>query len=176
MAPARVSTHRSPRRMLRLSLALLATVCGAAVASEELLTLEPGQGAIVFMIDGQGRAGELQVRDGKQPAPVWASVLAPASVRQFTVRPGSYAVVLAPARKTIDVAVSSGRATVVALVGTAPDGGYVWREQSDVTPSELEQTGVPLFIVERRLAPASYAPTSLDARGAGLTFVLRADF
>ena len=120
--------------------------------------------------------GELQVRDGKQPAPVWASVLAPASVRQFTVRPGSYAVVLAPARKTIDVAVSSGRATVVALVGTAPDGGYVWREQSDVAPSELEQTGVPLFIVERRLAPASYAPTSLDARGAGLTFVLRADF
>ena len=83
---------------------------------------------------------------------------------------------LAPARKTIDVAVSSGRATVVALVGTAPDGGYVWREQSDVAPSELEQTGVPLFIVERRLAPASYTPTSLDARGAGLTFVLRADF
>ena len=54
--------------MLRLGVALLATVFGAAFAAEELLTLAPGQGAIVFMIDGQGRAGELQVRDGNQPA------------------------------------------------------------------------------------------------------------
>jgi hypothetical protein len=174
---------QGPGRSLRFrTLALLFGVAVGTIlanhpaVADEILKLEAGQAAIIFMVDGKGRSGEMLVRDAKQPAPVWASVLGPASVRQFTVRPGSYAVLLSPTQKTIAVAAAAGRATVLSLAGTSPDGAYLLNEQNEVAPADLEQTAVPTFITERRLPAAAYAPTSLDARGAGLTFVLRADF
>jgi hypothetical protein len=154
-----------------LAAALAAT--GRAAAADEVVKLAADQAAIIFLIDGQGRGGDLQVRDRQGQAVVWGSVLSPASVLQFTVNPGAYVVLLAPNQQAIPLAAVAGHATVISLTGTGPDGAYRWQSQSEVAPAEIDQTAVPGFIDDKRIAPSGYAPTSLSGRGAGLTFVFR---
>ena len=142
-------------------------------AADELVTLSRDQAAIVFLVDGQGRGGEMQVRDRQGQAAVWGSVLSPAGMLQFTVSPGAYTVLLAPSRQPIAVSAVAGHATVISLTGADVDGAYRWQSQSEVAPADIGETAMPGFIQDRRIPPAGYAPTSLDGRGTGLTFVFR---
>jgi hypothetical protein len=148
--------------------------CTVAVA-DDLVTLSGKQAAIVFLVDGQGRSGEMQVRDRQGQTAVWGSVLVPASMLQFTVSPGAYNVQLAPRQQAIAVSAVAGHATVISLTGADVDGAYRWQSQSEVAPVDIEQTAMPDFILEKRIPPAGYAPTSLDGQGTGLTFVFRTD-
>ena len=83
--------------------------------------------------------------------------------------------VLAPGRQAIPLAVTAGHATVVSLGGGGQDGAYRGQSQSEAAPGDLDRTSLPGFIDDKRIAPAGYAPTSLTARGVGLTFVFRTD-
>jgi hypothetical protein len=153
-------------------LAAALSASGAADA-DEVVKLAGDQAAIIFLIDGQGRGGDMQVRGRQGQAAVWGSVLSPSSMLQFTVNPGSYTVLLAPNQQAIPLAAVAGHATVISLTGTGVDGAYRWQSQSEVAPGEIDQTAVPGFIDDKRIPPSGYAPTSLAERGTGLTFVFR---
>jgi hypothetical protein len=163
-------------RSLGVVLAILAfaEMTGTA-AAQDVIKLKADQAAIIFVVSGQGRSGDMQVRDSQHASPIWATLLSQASVRQFTVRPGAYNLDLSPGAKPVAVAAVAGHATIVSLQGGAPDGTYRWLAQSEVAPEEIDQTVLPSFIDENRIAEAGYAPTSLDEHGAGLTFVFRSD-
>jgi hypothetical protein len=172
------------QRMLRPHLsrvigALLAIVAAAGTAghaaAEDLIKLKSDQAAIIFVVSSQGRSGDIQVRDAQHASPIWSTLLSQASVRQFTVRPGAYNLDLAPGTKPVAIAAVAGHATIVSLQGEGQDGTYRRMSQSEVAPGELDQTVLPGFIDENRIAEAGYAPTSLDEHGDGLTFVFRAD-
>lgn len=150
-----------------------AIFCGGA-AADELVRLKPDEAAIIFIVAGQGRSGDLEVRDSEHGSPVWATLLSQASVRQFTVRPGAYSLVLSSTEKPLALAAVAGHATVVSL--GSGDGAYRRLAQSEVAPEEIARTTLPSFIDEHRIAESGYAPTSLYDRGAGLSFVFRPDF
>ena len=162
------------------SLCLLATILAMAATTggaraQDLVKLKADQAAIIFVVSGQGRSGDIEVRDPQHASPIWATLLSQASVRQFTVRPGSYSIDLAPGAKPVAVAAVAGHATIVSLQGGASDGSYRWTAQSEVAPEQIDQTVLPSFIDDNRITEAGYAPTSLDEHGAGLTFVFRTD-
>ena len=50
------------------------------VTADELVKLAGNEATIIFLVDGQGRGGELQVRGREGAEAVWGSVLSPSSV------------------------------------------------------------------------------------------------
>jgi hypothetical protein len=162
-------------RALAIVLVILAAAVVTGTVAAQDVKLKPGQAAIIFVVSGQGRSGDMQVRDAQHQSAIWATLLSQASVRQFTVRPGAYSVDLSAGAKPIAVAAVAGHATVVELQGGAPDGAYRWLSQSEVAPEEIDRTVLPSFIDENRIVESGYAPTSLEEHGAGLIFVFRSD-
>ncbi|MBV9522890.1 MAG: hypothetical protein JO010_08855 [Alphaproteobacteria bacterium] len=161
--------------------AALAFIAGLALprgpaAAQEIVTIPAGQSAIVFMVTGQGLTGDIQVRARQGGVPLWDALLSPLSVRQFVVQPGSYDLVLAPGSAPIPLAAAPGHATLVSLAGVPGDNLYRVIAKSEVTAGEIEHSALPSFIDDNRIAPLDYAPIALDGRGAGLTFLIRADF
>jgi hypothetical protein len=154
---------------------LAAAVTAGPAVAQDVVKLKADQAAIIFVVSGQGRSGDMQVRDAQHQSPIWATLLSQASVRQFTVRPGAYSLDLSPGAKPIALAAVAGHATIVSLQGGAADGAYRWLAQSEVAPNEIDRTVLPNFIDENRIAESGYAPTSLDEHGAGLVFVFRSD-
>lgn len=160
---------------LGVLLAILAAVTAGPAAAQDVVKLKADQAAIIFVVSGQGRTGDMQVRDSQHQNPIWATLLSQASVRQFTVRPGAYSVDLSPGANPIPLTAVAGHATIVSLQGGAPDGAYRWLAQSEVAPNEIDNTVLSSFIDENRITESGYAPTSLDEHGAGLVFVFRSD-
>jgi hypothetical protein len=179
ISASRVPTARRitvTARSLGLLLMVVALVTATEAArAQDLVKLKANQAAIIFVVSSQGRSGDIEVRDSQHASPIWATLISQASVRQFTVRPGSYSVDLSPGAKPVAVAAVAGHATVVSLQGGTPDGAYRWLAQSEVAPEQIDQTVLPSFIDDNRITEAGYAPTSLDEHGAGLTFVFRSD-
>jgi hypothetical protein len=177
---AKRSDGRVPRRRVTgIVLGLIALLpllsVSRPVSAEEILSLAAGQSAIVFMVTGQGLSGDIQIRE-RQGAPVWDALISQTTVRQFTVQPGTYTLVLAPGKAPIPLAAQAGRATLVSLAGAPADGGYRIITKSEVSIGEVAHTALPSFIGDNRIAPLDYAPIALDKRGSGLTFLVRADF
>ncbi len=163
-------------RLIGAVVMILAMVAATGVASaQDLVKLKGDQAAIIFVVSSQGRSGDIQVRDAQHASPIWATLLSQASVRQFTVRPGAYNLDLSPRAQPIAIAAVAGHATVVSLQGDGQDGSYRRLAQSEVAPDQLDQTVLPSFIDDNRIAESGYAPTALDERGTGLTFVFRSD-
>jgi hypothetical protein len=166
---------RFPRTIGALAAVLALAALTGTAAAQDLIKLKSDQAAIIFVVSSQGRSGDIEVRAPQQSSPVWATLLSQASVRQFTVRPGAYNLDLQPGTKPVAIAAVAGRATIISLSGDGQDGTYRRLSQSEVAPDQLDQTVLLDFIGENRIEEAGYAPTSLDASGAGLTFVFRAD-
>jgi hypothetical protein len=168
--------HAVQRRRVAAVLALLLLGSTAASAVEPAVTLRADEAAIVFMVVGQGRGGDIEVRDARN-APIWDTLLTPAaSVRQFKVRPGAYSMILARGEAPIPVAVKSGYVALISLVGEPASGSYRLISQSAVKVRDVPHTVLPDFIDQYAIAPLDYAPVVLDRRGLGLSFALRADF
>jgi hypothetical protein len=163
------------RRVTVMVLGVIAMFVGHPGSAEEIVRLATGQAAIVFMVTGQGLSGDIQIRE-RQGAPVWDALISQTTVRQFTVQPGTYTLVLAPGKAPIPLAAQAGRATLVSLAGAPADGGYRIITKSEVSLGEVAHSALPSFIDDNRIAPLDYAPVALETRGPGLTFLVRADF
>ena len=148
--------------------------CGAATA-DEIVTLASDQAAIIFIVTGRGITGDIQVRDSKSGKPLWDALLAPASVRQFTVRPGEYTILLEQGAAPVAIAVEGGHALLLTLAGVPGNGIYRLTNRHDAKATEIGGTALPGFIDQYGLAPADYAPVTLERSGPGLTFLFRVD-
>lgn len=168
--------HAVQRRRVAAALALLLLGSTAASAVQPAVTLGADEAAIVFMVTGQGRSGDIEVRNARN-APIWDTLLTPAaSVRQFKVRPGAYSMILARGAAPVPIAAQSGYATLISLAGEPTNGSYRMISQAAVKVGDVPHTVLPDFIDEYAIAPLDYAPVVLDSRGPGLSFVFRADF
>jgi len=166
--------NRARRRGLAVVAAAFALPCGAGDAAE-IVTLAGDQAAIVFIVSGRGITGDIQVRESKTGKALWDALLAPASVRQFTVRPGDYTILLEQGAAPVSIAVQSGHAILLTLSGVPGNGVYRLTNRHDAKASEIGGTALPAFIDENGIAPADYAPVTLEHSGPGLTFLFRVD-
>jgi hypothetical protein len=175
MRPAPSQGATRMRRGGRILVAAVALACGALTASAQERRPAPGSASVVFLLAGDPLSGEIQVREASRPVTAWSTLVPPGTMRQFTVQPGAYRLVLEPSREEVPIAAVVGRSTIVSLAGDTRGGAhYALVRQSQAAP-DAEGGEVAQFLASHRVAPNAAEPVSLLHLGSGLIFVVRTD-
>ena len=160
-------------RLVGAAIALVWAVFPAG--AQERRPAPPGSASIVFVLDSDRLRGELQVREATRPVMAWSTLIGPGTLRQFTVQPGTYRVMLEPNPDPLTVSAFVGRTAIVTLSGNPRGREHYADVRQSQAASAGEDSDVAAFLAANRVPQQAVEPVSLMHLGSGLTFVVRTD-